>query len=194
MYHKKIYITRFGTFSLPGFLRCLTWQLNKESTLNLRFLKLTFMAMFLPVISLPAANMCKVDWLTLWRTMGDGVLFAKPYDVMFSRGYETTISGTWSFTKDGHTVSGTSQCGSTTAITGGSSDWHNGLVEIDTATNANNKHCWCRMSTPVTGSSWVFSNSYASSAVCARYCPGDCALCVRRGTDSSCVRSALLAS
>ena len=147
--------------------------------------------MFLPILSLSSANMCKVDWLTQWRNKASA--FAKPYNVMFSRGFDTTTSGTWSFSKDGYTVSGTSQCGSSATLTGSGSNWHNEIAEIDAATNANNRHCWCRMTSPTTGSSWVFSYSHASSANCALGCSGDCSHCVQNGAHSSCVRSALLA-
>ncbi|MDR1071981.1 MAG: hypothetical protein LBL21_05055 [Rickettsiales bacterium] len=58
---------------------------------------------------------------------------------------------------------------------------------------ADNKNCWCRMTTPNLGASWVFYYASSSAASCAYDCAGSCAYCVRYGANNSCSRSAVLA-
>lgn len=159
----------------------------------LRFFQLIFFAMHFFIFPLSAANMCKVDWLTQWRNMPDGTTFAKPYNIAFSRGFDGTTTGSWSFTKDGHTVSGISQCGSSNSLLGSSGDWTNEYIGIDAAVNTNNKHCWCRMTAPATGLSWVFDRSPVSYRNCTESCPSHCAHCAQGGTPGLCRRSALFA-
>ncbi|MDR1071875.1 MAG: hypothetical protein LBL21_04505, partial [Rickettsiales bacterium] len=62
------------------------------------------------------------------------------------------------------------------------------------STLANNKNCWCRMTSPHVGASWVFLyGALGTAAYCAYYCAYHCAGCVLYGSSTSCSRSAVLA-
>ncbi|MDR1071816.1 MAG: hypothetical protein LBL21_04195, partial [Rickettsiales bacterium] len=60
-------------------------------------------------------------------------------------------------------------------------------------TPSSNLNCWCRMTSPNLGASWVFNYAASSAAYCAYGCAGYCAHCVQSGVSSSCSRSAVLA-
>ncbi|MDR2268755.1 MAG: hypothetical protein LBD94_01055, partial [Rickettsiales bacterium] len=62
-----------------------------------------------------------------------------------------------------------------------------------TTTNADyNRACWCRMTSPDLGESWVFLHDWGSASFCAYICAGYCAVCVQNGTSVSCSRAAVL--
>ena len=68
---------------------------------------------------------------------------------------------------------------------------HATATELDTSsTIANNKYCWCKMTSPAV-SRWVFYGSTASAGVCARRCAYVCAFDVR---NTAAFRSALFGS
>jgi hypothetical protein len=127
-----------------------------------------------------------LDWLKSWET-ASGIL--PNNSIMYSGSWTDGAPGTWSVTSDQgssgvkHTVSGTATCGSSSSSATG----------LDTSTVSNNKNCWCRMTAPNLGASWVFSFADSSSAFCASGCAYYCAYCVLNGTIHSCSRSAVLA-
>jgi hypothetical protein len=65
-------------------------------------------------------------------------------------------------------------------------------TSMDNSAPANNSNCWCLMTAPSKGASWVFRRNVGSGAGCGYYCAFSCALCVQDGTDTDCTRSALL--
>jgi hypothetical protein len=109
--------------------------------------------------------------------------------IMYSRSWTDGAPGTWSVTSDQgssgvkHTVSGTATC----------SNSGTSVTSLDTLTASNNRYCWCRMTAPNLGASWVYSHADSSAASCAYYCAVDCASCVLYGSYHSCRRSAVLA-
>jgi hypothetical protein len=66
-------------------------------------------------------------------------------------------------------------------------------ISLDTSTTSNNRNCFCRMTAPNLGASWVFLIDYGSAANCAQNCAYLCASCVQGGSSNSCSRSAVLA-
>jgi hypothetical protein len=133
-----------------------------------------------------AIKLCQLDWFAAWQSKA-GQLANWTYAYTRTYGSQSE-AGTWTVTSDEgspgvqHTVSGMSMCGSST--TSGTSQ---------SATLADNKNCWCRMTSPNLGASWVFLYVYSSAAVCAFLCAYDCAGCVQAGGAFSCSRSAVLA-
>ncbi|MDR2770116.1 MAG: hypothetical protein LBB08_01555 [Rickettsiales bacterium] len=59
-------------------------------------------------------------------------------------------------------------------------------------TFSENRYCWCKMSDPYAGSSWVFYLPLGSGSYCAYDCAGSCSFCLYNGTHHNCTRSALL--
>ena len=83
-------------------------------------------------------------------------------------------------------ISGIGICSSTDGGSTGAT-----ATELDTSsTSDNNKHCWCKMTSPAV-SRWVFRYSDASVGSCARFCANRCALYVR---EFASFRSALFGS
>jgi hypothetical protein len=100
--------------------------------------------------------------------------------------------GTWAVTSDEgstgvyHTVSGTSFCGNTTSGT-----YTNGAPSCS-VTGTNNVNCWCRMTSPNLGGSWVFLYADSAAFSCAGSCAYYCAHCVQDGASNSCSRAAVM--
>ena len=83
-------------------------------------------------------------------------------------------------------ISGIGICSSTSGTSTGQT-----ATELDTsATSDDNKHCWCKMTSPAV-SRWVFYASRASAGYCAQGCALSCAIGVR---DSAAFRSALFSN
>ncbi|MDR3208749.1 MAG: hypothetical protein LBT45_02770 [Rickettsiales bacterium] len=139
----------------------------------------------------PAAKLCQLDWLAAWKNKS-GTLSNSTYAAVSSYGSSAEI-GTWSVTSDEgssgvkHTVSGMSQCTDDTGTTSTNN------VMWPSSTLASNVNCWCRMTSPNLGGSWVFVYTSSSAAPCAYSCANNCAYCVLLGTYGSCARSAVLA-
>jgi hypothetical protein len=140
-----------------------------------------------------AIKLCQLDWLNAWKN-ASGIL---PHSRRsYTQGnYDTTGngSGRWAVTSDQgstgvyHTVSGESLCSDTNSGT-----YTNGSPSLS-STTTNNGYCWCRMSTPNLGASWVFVNTASgSAAACAHYCAYGCAVCFDSGSYGSCARSVVL--
>ncbi|MDR1071347.1 MAG: hypothetical protein LBL21_01750 [Rickettsiales bacterium] len=136
-------------------------------------------------------KLCQLDWFKAWQDKISGTLSGSTYAAVSSYGSQAEV-GTWSVTSDEgspgvkHTVSGMSQCASSSGTTS------TNQVMWSSDTLANNKNCWCRMSAPNLGASWVFLSDNGSAAHCASYCAHLCAVCVQLGAVNSCSRSALL--
>ncbi|MDR2268808.1 MAG: hypothetical protein LBD94_01330 [Rickettsiales bacterium] len=153
--------------------------------------------MLMTSTSAHALKLCQLEWLDAWKN-ASGTL--QNYRYSYSRSnydYNGTNNnagglGTWAVTSDEgstgvyHTVSGTSFCGSTSSGT-----YTNGTPSYST-TGTNNTNCWCRMTSPNLGGSWVFLFDNGSASNCAYYCARNCAYCVRNGTNNSCSRAAVL--
>jgi hypothetical protein len=100
--------------------------------------------------------------------------------------------GTWVVTSDQgstgvyHTVSGQSFCSNnySVAVTDGSPGISNA--------SSININCWCRMTSPNLGASWVFLDPAGSAAGCASNCAAGCADCVLLGASASCHRPDIL--
>jgi hypothetical protein len=149
-----------------------------------------------------AIKLCQLDWLAAWRDL-DPSTYLSNYRYSYSRGnyengnplYGNGGIGTWAVTSDQgstgvyHTVSGQSFCSSNS----GSGTYTGGSPSFDSTTSSNNKNCWCRMTSPNLGASWVFNYAILSAADCSHGCAYICAFCVQGGTAYLCTRSALLA-
>jgi hypothetical protein len=123
-----------------------------------------------------AAGICEARPATVWSSGLSSSTYA------FTRGY----NGTWAVTSGGYTVSGISQCnGSSTS-------------NPSSTTDAEGVNCWCRMTSPVVGSSWVNLNDVSNGGFCnfdcSKNCANCCADCVRNSQNGSCTRSAVLVS
>ncbi|MDR1071277.1 MAG: hypothetical protein LBL21_01380 [Rickettsiales bacterium] len=142
-----------------------------------------------------AIKLCQLDWLESWKT-ASGVLSNSRYSCSAGNYDDSTGHGgigIWSVTSDQgsagvyHTVSGQSFC----------SDNINGVYTSSTPSfngiSAYNMHCWCRMTAPNLGASWVYSNAHPRAAICVTNCADICANCVLSSAGSSCSRSAVLA-
>jgi hypothetical protein len=143
-----------------------------------------------------------LDWLTAWRDLGNSTYLSN-YRSSYSRGnYDNSTGnggiGTWSVTSDQgsagvyHTVSGQSFCSSNN----GSGTYTNGTPDFDSAASSSNKYCWCRMTAPNLGASWVFQFDFLSistAASCALNCAFGCTDCVLYGENWLCRRAAVLA-
>jgi hypothetical protein len=79
-----------------------------------------------------------------------------------------------------HLVKGIAACLGQSGSNGTPPDWGYGA------------HCWCKITGPVVGKSWVFCDSHASSDNCRVGCALGCAICVRSGSNNSCKRTDLL--
>ncbi|MDR1071648.1 MAG: hypothetical protein LBL21_03340, partial [Rickettsiales bacterium] len=106
------------------------------------------------VCTASAIKLCQLDWFAAWQGK-PGALSNSTYAAVSSYGSQSE-TGTWSVTSDEggggtkHTVSGMSQCTSSTGTTS------TGTVMWPSSTLANNTNCWCRMTAPNLGASWVF--------------------------------------
>ncbi|MDR2269092.1 MAG: hypothetical protein LBD94_02815 [Rickettsiales bacterium] len=162
---------------------------------------ITFMIMTMTLSSAHALKLCQLEWLGAWRTKPSSETLQNSRRA-FSRNYDSTPdSGTWSVTSDEsstdvyHTVTGMSFCSSTNSGT-----YTDGSPSYDTSTVSNNTNCWCRMTSPNLGGSWVFLDVYGSASscasncaiLCANHCAANCAYCVPYGTNASCSRAAVL--
>jgi hypothetical protein len=87
----------------------------------------------------------------------------------------------WTAYYKGYLVTGIAACLSQSGSNGTPPSWDYGA------------HCWCKMTGPVVGKSWVFNRTDPSGGVCYANCALHCANCVRSGTADSCTRTALLA-
>jgi hypothetical protein len=143
------------------------------------------------ICSAPAIKLCQLDWLSAWQS-ASGTLSDATVVVTSSYGSRAE-AGTWAVSSyQGspgikHIVSGVSQC------TDNEGDTSTGWNVWPSKTLADNKNCWCRMTSPNIGGSWVFLFAYSSSAGCAAGCADDCAYCIQNGAVDSCSRSAVLA-
>jgi hypothetical protein len=133
-----------------------------------------------------AIKLCQLDWFAAWQSKS-GELANSTYAFTRTSGSQSEV-GAWSVTSDEgssgvkHTVSGMSMCGNSTTY--GSSQ---------STTLVDNKKCWCRMTSPNLGASWVFLYDYDLVIDCAYYCAYNCALCVQGRHVYSCTSSAVLA-
>jgi hypothetical protein len=140
-----------------------------------------------------AIKLCQLDWLNAWKN-ASGVLQNSRRSQSVSN-YDDTTSigglGRWSVTSDQgsagvhHTVSGESFC----------SDKNSGVITDGSPSISSispNNNCWCRMSAPNLGASWVFLHAYSIAADCAYNCAGSCAGCIQYNMSSPCTRSAVL--
>ena len=66
-----------------------------------------------------------------------------------------------------------------------------GQTATELSTSDDNKHCWCKMTSPAVSSRWVFSYSDTSAVFCAQSCAKFCAINVR---NLAAFRSALFGS
>ena len=83
-------------------------------------------------------------------------------------------------------ISGIGICSSTSGSSVGQT-----ATELDTSsTSDDNKHCWCKMTSPAV-SRWVFSSSRPSNGNCAQICAHGCAYHV---LNNAAFRSALFGS
>jgi hypothetical protein len=87
----------------------------------------------------------------------------------------------WQAFYKGYLVDGIAACLSSSGSNSVPSSWNYGT------------NCWCKMTGPVVGASWVFYHTYGSNADCFAVCAINCAVCVRLGSIYSCSRTALLA-
>ncbi|MDR3208358.1 MAG: hypothetical protein LBT45_00750 [Rickettsiales bacterium] len=139
------------------------------------------------VITVSAEKLCQLDWLAAWKNLGDSKTLSNGEMVKTMTYGSQSEVGMWAVASDEgspgvkHTVNGISQCSNGSAYVGNSS------------TGADNRHCWCRMTSPNLGKSWVFLYSHSSAAYCAYDCADVCANCVLGGAYYSCSRSAVLA-
>jgi hypothetical protein len=144
-----------------------------------------------------AIKLCQLDWFAAWQSKS-GALSNNAASYTSNYGSQAE-SGTWTVTSDEgspsvqHAVSGISQC---TDDTGTTTTEENPWPSKNLA---DNKNCWCRMTAPNLGTSWVFvyviSTSIPGAApvpYCASYCAYHCAACVRKGSEFSCSRSDVL--
>jgi hypothetical protein len=169
-----------------------------------KFIIILMLALIGAISDSYAIKLCQLDWLTAWRNLGSFTNLSN-YRYSYSRGnYNSSHAnndlygdggiGTWAITSDQgspgvyHTVSGQSYCSSNN----GSNTYTNGSPSFSTSSSADNKNCWCRMTTPHLGASWVFSSAISPAAYCAYHCANYCADCVRVGMNVSCTRSAVL--
>ncbi|MDR1071853.1 MAG: hypothetical protein LBL21_04385 [Rickettsiales bacterium] len=138
-----------------------------------------------------AIKLCQLDWFKAWQNKSGAL--SNTQKVIISHYGSHSEGGVWTVTSDQgspgvqHTVSGMSQCtddiGTTTTE---ENPW-------PSSTLADNTNCWCRMTSPNVGASWVFTGVYSLSH-CSYYCAFLCAHCIQFDTGtSSCTRSALLA-
>jgi hypothetical protein len=131
-----------------------------------------------------AIKLCQLDWFNAWQEES-GTLSNSTFAYTRTYGSQSE-TGTWSVTSDQgssgvkHTVSGISMCGSSTS---------SGISQ--SATLADNRNCWCRMTIPNLGDSWEFVRGLPTGD-CASYCAHLCADCVQNGVLYSCTRSAVL--
>jgi hypothetical protein len=142
-----------------------------------------------------AIKLCQLDWLNAWKNLGNSTALSGM--ISHSQGNRNDTGnggiGRWAVTSAQggagayHTVSGESFCSS---ASGGAYTYGNPSFADSPS---NNKNCWCRMSAPNLGASWVFLFSNSVAADCATYCAPSCAECVSKGTSGSCARSSLLA-
>jgi len=120
------------------------------------------------------------DWLAAWMAAFDEIA---PWPSCCKYEYNKTP---WSVTATvgshgAQTVSGEAACiGSS-----GNSSTQPGSAVL------NGVNCWCRMTSPRSGS-WVFLYDDYGASNCSRYCAFVCALCVRDGSNDSCSRGAVL--
>ncbi|MDR1071877.1 MAG: hypothetical protein LBL21_04515 [Rickettsiales bacterium] len=134
-----------------------------------------------------AIKLCQLDWFQAWDDLSDSIQLASSTSA-YTRSYTDGAPGTWSVTSTQgsgtvkHTVSGMATCSSS-----------NSDATSVSSTASNNTNCWCRMTAPNLGASWVFLYAHGSAANCANNCAYNCAYCVLYGTDRSCSRSAVLA-
>jgi hypothetical protein len=129
-----------------------------------------------------------LDWLESWKNLGDSTMLPNS-TYAYTRSWTDGAPGTWSVTSTQgsgtvkHTVSGMATCSNSSSSVG----------DVNTSTALNNRYCWCRMTSPNLGASWVFLNDKGSAAYCAYDCAYYCAFCVQYGRNYSCSRSAVLA-
>ncbi|MDR1071584.1 MAG: hypothetical protein LBL21_03010 [Rickettsiales bacterium] len=138
-----------------------------------------------------AIKLCQLDWFAVWQSK-PGPFSNSRYVVVSNWGSQAE-GGTWTVTSDEgspgvqHTVSGMSQCTDDTGTTKTTANpWPSSTLAV-------NVKCWCGMTSPHVGASWVFLVEYGSAAVCADSCANGCANCVLSGSYYSCSRSAVLA-
>ncbi|MDR2770340.1 MAG: hypothetical protein LBB08_02730 [Rickettsiales bacterium] len=98
-------------------------------------------------------------------------------------GYGTSSSWVVRNTSTGYEFRGWANCSGSPS---NAYTWSNTL-EDDTS-------CWCKMSDPVMGSSWIFYGRYNITSLCAGECAYRCADCIHLGGAYNCSRSALISS
>jgi hypothetical protein len=139
-----------------------------------------------------AIKLCQLDWLESWRT-ASGYLPNSRVSYSYGNSYSTGNGGIgiWTVTSNYggggayHTVSGQAFCSSTNTGT------YTDGVPSYSGTNA---YCWCRMTSPNLGASWVYLGGDGVEAGCTSSCAYICAVCIQQGAPSynSCTRSAVL--
>ena len=135
-------------------------------------------------------------WLDSWRT-ATSTLPGSTWEscCAFTQG---TQSGTWSVgsTHGGagaQSVTGISQCSTSaggTATGNVACPGASGQRCRPRPASADGRYCWCRMTSPAVGGSWVFLDSNSSAATCATHCALSCASSVQ---GSASFRAAVLA-
>ncbi|MDR1071771.1 MAG: hypothetical protein LBL21_03970 [Rickettsiales bacterium] len=134
-----------------------------------------------------AIKLCQLDWFQAWIDRGDSTQLASS-TYAYTGSWTDGAPGTWSVTSTQgsgtvkHTVSGMARCSNSTS----------NATSLDASTASNSRYCWCRMTTPNLGASWVFHYDAVSAASCAANCAHNCAYCVQNGKSASCTRSAVL--
>jgi hypothetical protein len=143
------------------------------------------------ISDLHAIKLCQLDWFNSWVNLGNSTELPNGI-YAYTGSFTDGAPGTWSVTSTQgstpvkHTVSGMATCNT--------SNSYSDATSVDPTTPSNNKNCWCRMTSPNLGGSWMFLYTFGSAGACARNCAYECTLCIRYGTRySSCSRSALLA-
>jgi hypothetical protein len=123
-----------------------------------------------------AVGICEAKPATIWPE--DSAVSSLIYGNTYG-----ASNGMWAVTSGGYTVSGISQCSTSSLV-------------INSTNGTGGSQCWCRMMSPVVGLSWVFmgANTFGSSDDCANSCAFRCTTCIKDGTYNLCARSAVLAS
>jgi len=129
-------------------------------------------------------------WLAAWRAHGSfnaggggtglGQSMAQAYTQHSPGGHWSVTAGAGAVAGR-QTVSGISLC--TADVSGGNPGWN--------ISHGNN--CWCQMTAPLVGQSWVFVLTLTNANSCAHVCAQRCARCIWNGSQDSCTRAALLA-
>ncbi|MDR1071286.1 MAG: hypothetical protein LBL21_01425 [Rickettsiales bacterium] len=136
-----------------------------------------------------AIKLCQLDWFAAWQN-ANGTLSDSSYK--YTTSWTDGAPGIWAVTSDQgsggvkHSVSGASTCSNSSTAPN----------SISTGNQDDEGWCWCLMTSPHLGASWVLYGNTGGpypAFSCSNACARLCATCVQAGSSGSCTRAAVLA-